>query len=548
MVQLPELLYRVVENVDGRRSYDEIAERVTETFGRGLSGENVQFLIDEKLRPLGVLAAADGSTPELQKVDPMLALRFRAALVPESAVRAITTVFYPLFFPPVILAVVAGLVAFDAWLFLSHGVAQAGRELLYQPLFVLLVLGLVVLSAAFHECGHATACRYGGAKPGVMGAGIYLVWPAFYTDVTDAYRLGKWGRLRTDLGGIYFNAIFILATAGAYFLTGFEPLLVLILFQHIEIVHQLMPFLRLDGYYIVSDLTGVPDMFSRIRPTLRSLLPWKEADDSVKELKPWVRVATNVYVLTLIPILLLVFGFMLVSTPRIFATAWDSFFVQLDKTSDAFGDGRAPSGIVGIVQMISIALPVGGISLTFAKLGRRLSTGAWNWTEGKPALRSAFALVAAALAGISAFVLWPNGEYKPIQPGERGTLQGAVAALEQIETGRPSLTPERERELGGAATRREQRNEDEPEPAPAPAEEEEEEPTATEPIATEPAATEPGGTETEPTETTDSPPPPAPEPAPPPAEETTETPTTSTPTETTTTTTETTETSTTTTP
>ena len=40
-----------------------------------------------------------------------------------------------------------------------------------------------------------------------MGAGIYMVWPAFYTDVTDAYRLPRRARLRTDLGGIYFNAV-----------------------------------------------------------------------------------------------------------------------------------------------------------------------------------------------------------------------------------------------------------------------------------------------------------------------------------------------------
>ena len=47
-----------------------------------------------------------------------------------------------------------------------------------------------------------------------MGVGIYIVWPAFYTDITDAYRLGKGGRLRADLGGMYFNAIFALAVGG----------------------------------------------------------------------------------------------------------------------------------------------------------------------------------------------------------------------------------------------------------------------------------------------------------------------------------------------
>jgi putative peptide zinc metalloprotease protein len=53
-----------------------------------------------------------------------------------------------------------------------------------------------------------------------MGAGIYLAFPAFYTDVTDAYRLSKGGRLRTDLGGVYFNALFMLATAPAFFATA----------------------------------------------------------------------------------------------------------------------------------------------------------------------------------------------------------------------------------------------------------------------------------------------------------------------------------------
>src|SRR5439155_6489290 len=230
---------------------------VTEKFGRGLDGDMVQMLIDKQLRPLGVVAAGDGSAaPELKKADPMLALKLRTAVVPERVVNAITRLFLPLFLPLVVFGVLGSLVALDVWLFAFHGIAQSLRQTLYDPAFILLLLGLVVVSAAFHECGHATACRYGGARPGVMGVGIYIVWPAFYTDVTDAYRLGKGGRLRTDLGGVYFNTIFILLTAGAYLLTGFEPLLLMIPLQHLEIVHQFLPFIRLDGYYIVSDLTG----------------------------------------------------------------------------------------------------------------------------------------------------------------------------------------------------------------------------------------------------------------------------------------------------
>jgi putative peptide zinc metalloprotease protein len=450
VIQLTQLLYQVAAEADGQRDLEEMAERVTEASGRGVSADNVGFLIDKRLRPLGVLAARDGSSPEVKRADPLLALKFRAALVPDWLVRAITTVFRPLFWPPVILLMLGGLIAFDFWLFGNHGIAQSLRSLTYNPILMLMVFGLIALSAAFHECGHATACRYGGAKPGVMGAGIYIVWPAFYTDVTDAYRLNKAGRLRTDLGGVYFNVIFSLALAGVYFATGFEPLLLVILLQHIQVIYQFMPFLRLDGYYIISDLTGVPDMFARIKPVLRSLIPGREPDERVTELKPWVRAATTVYVLMLIPALTLTFGLMILHAPRAFATAWDSFFVQTDKASNAFGDGKLLLGTGAILQMAALVLPAVGFSLTFARIGRRVGGFAWQRSEGHPPVRVAYGLVASVAIGLVAFSWWPNGDYRPIQPSEKGTLAGAVHSLRYIGTGRPSLPPERAAELNGA--------------------------------------------------------------------------------------------------
>ena len=87
-----------------------------------------------------MIASADGSEPELQKADPLLALKLRAALVPERAVNAITKVFKPLFLPPVVIAVLAGLVALDVWLFAYHGIAQSLREVLYSPALLMMML------------------------------------------------------------------------------------------------------------------------------------------------------------------------------------------------------------------------------------------------------------------------------------------------------------------------------------------------------------------------------------------------------------------------
>jgi putative peptide zinc metalloprotease protein len=432
MVQMAKLLYLVAAELDGKRSYAEIGERVSESFGRGLDAELTQVIVEEKLVPLGIAAPTKGEEPELKKIDPLLALKFRAAVVPEGLVNAVTRVFHPLFYPPVIVAVLGGLVTLDVWLFGYHGVAQSVRSVLYDPLFILLLLGLVVVSAAFHECGHATACKYGGARPGVMGVGVYIVYPAFYTDVTDAYRLDKKGRLRTDLGGVYFNTIFILLTAGAYFLTGFEPLLLIIPIQHLEILHQFLPFIRLDGYYIVSDLTGVPDMFMRIKPVLKSLLPWKEADDRVKELKTWARVAVTVYVLTLVPALAFLLGMMVINLPRVFGTAYDSFVVTMHK----LGDAGAIAMVVDVFQLIVLLLVPLGLVVTLVQLARKAAVGSWRVTEGKPAARALVVVGAAAIAGTAAYAWYPiNSVAKPIQSGERGTLGGAVGQISRLPQG-----------------------------------------------------------------------------------------------------------------
>src|SRR4051812_18042726 len=438
VIQLAPLLYLMAELADGQHTNEEIAAAVSEAIKRGVSADNVRQLVDERLRPLGVIAPADGSEPELQKADPLLALKLRAALVPERVVNAVTRIFKPLFFPPVIVLVLAGLVAMDVWLFFHHGIAQSLREVLYSPALLMMMLGLVILSAAFHECGHATACSYGGARPGVMGAGLYIVWPAFYTDVTDAYRLGKGGRLRTDLGGVYFNVVFMLAVVGAYFATGYEPLLLVIPFMHLEIIHQFLPFIRLDGYYIVSDLTGVPDMFSRIRPTLASLLPWKETSDRVTELKSWVRVIVTAYVFTVVPLLLFMFGMMVINTPRIMGTAYDSFLVQYHKVGHAFHGGNALTGAIGIVQMAILVLPALAIVATFWLLFRRMAGAVWTRTEGKPAGRGAFLIAAAAAFAALGSMWWRNGDYNPIQRGEGGTLQGALHQFGAVPTGHPA--------------------------------------------------------------------------------------------------------------
>src|ERR671932_2667416 len=208
--------------------------------------------------------------------------------------------------------------------------------------------------------------------------------------------------------------------------------------QHIEIVHQFLPSLRLDGYYVVSDLTGVPDLFERMKPVLRSLLPWRPAEKKVEELKPWARVAVTVWVLITIPVVLYLYGILLVNAPRIFATAWDSFWKQAATLNVAFAKADALNAAVSVIQILTLVLPVGGMVLSFAQTGRRLALAGWTRTQGHPLLRTGFVTLSALAVALLVGAWLPHGNnYRPIQPNDRGTVQGGFYSVHQAPAAVP---------------------------------------------------------------------------------------------------------------
>src|SRR6185369_6621935 len=215
------------------------------------------------------------------------------------------------YFPLVFIAMLAVAFATQYWVFAVHGIGQGLFESFNTPGMLAALLGVIIASAAFHEFGHASGLTYGGGQVGAMGAGLYIVYPAFYTDVSDNYRLGRWARVRTDLGGFYFNLVFALGVLGVYLATGNEVLLLIVSLLNLEMMRQLMPFLRLDGYWVLADLTGVPDFISHIGGFIRSLVPGRRSSDDqhskrqLPPLKPWASVVFVLYILVILPLMAL---------------------------------------------------------------------------------------------------------------------------------------------------------------------------------------------------------------------------------------------------
>jgi putative peptide zinc metalloprotease protein len=431
-IQLTRLLYSVLEAVDGQRTYDDIAAHVSGRFGRLVSADNVLLLVEQKLRPLGLLALADGAQPQLQKPNPLLGLRFRVVVSNPHITRRITAPFRVLFNPVVVVAVLLVFTAVAGWLLFDKGLASATHHAFDQPGLLLLVFVVTIVSAGFHEFGHAAAATYGGATPGAMGAGLYLVWPAFYTDVTDSYRLGRGGRVRTDLGGLYFNAIAAVAMFGAWWISGWDALLLVIAAQVLQMVRQLAPLVRFDGYHVLADLTGVPDLYHRIKPTLLGLLPNRWSDAQSKVLKPWARTVVTVWVLLVVPLLLASLVLMVLAAPRVMGTAWAALGRQWSMLSANAEDGDLAAILVRILSIVAIAVPLLGMVYLLVRVARRTVSNVWRTTRDHPARRALAVLAGAAAVTALAWVWMPDGtRYRPIQPDERGAVLDAVPVVRQ---------------------------------------------------------------------------------------------------------------------
>jgi putative peptide zinc metalloprotease protein len=330
--------------------------------------------------------------------------------------------FAPLFRPVVVAVVVLAFAVTTWWVAFEKGLASAAHQALYEPGLLLVVFALTLLSAGFHEVGHAAACRYGGARPGGMGVGLYLVWPAFYTDVTESYRLGRGGRLRVDLGGLYFNAIFGVAILALWAAVRWDALLLVIAAQLLQMARQLVPVVRFDGYHVLADLTGVPDLFMHIKPTLLGLLPtrWDRAEGKV--LKPWARAVVTLWVLVVVPLLATILALLVLVLPRIVATAWDSLGQQWGAFEKHWSHGDMYGATVAVLAMLMICLPVAGIAYLLTRIVRGTTRSVWRATADRPRLRAGAALAGSLLVAAVAWAWWPGDQYRPIEAGNPGTV------------------------------------------------------------------------------------------------------------------------------
>jgi len=160
----------------------------------------------------------------------------------------------------------------------------------------------------FHEIGHAAAAIKSGIKPRSIGLGFYTILPVMYTDLTDAWKLTKANKTKINLGGVYMQLIIgIILYAISYYTTSSyvkDVLTYLITINVSIMVINLFPLLKFDGYWILSDLAGMPNLMKESNAKIISFVTKKGPFDD--EDKPSFKIYQNI-ILTIFSILRILF-------------------------------------------------------------------------------------------------------------------------------------------------------------------------------------------------------------------------------------------------
>jgi putative peptide zinc metalloprotease protein len=279
--------YRLLRAFDGGRAVDEIAPSVVGPAGAA-NGDRLRRAIEHLVRS-GLLepelpAPIAPPPPRTRRLIERLRafnpfyIRLRT-IDPTPLLRRVQPILSPLFTLPALLVFLAA-IGGAVWLIADNSRRFYGSFFAFRA-FSSWTLAYAVLCAAtvLHELSHAVACRRYGGEVREMGILLYFLQIGAYCNVTDAWLMpNRRHRIIVSLAGVYVEGfLFAIAiavwAATAWFSPANKLAFVLAVILATRVVLNLFPLLKLDGYFVLSDLVNVPNLRPKAFAYVLSWLP-----------------------------------------------------------------------------------------------------------------------------------------------------------------------------------------------------------------------------------------------------------------------------------
>ncbi len=133
-----------------------------------------------------------------------------------------------------------------------------------------ILLAMQVITVAFHELGHGITCKYFGGKVRKMGIKLFFLLPVMYCDISEIYTFkSRKDKVLVSFAGIITNliaaniALIIYGLLNNYFDIN-STILAMYYFVNIGLaIFNMIPFVKLDGYWILSGLVDITNLMDK---------------------------------------------------------------------------------------------------------------------------------------------------------------------------------------------------------------------------------------------------------------------------------------------
>ena len=267
--QLGEAESFLLGQLDGRQETGAAREAFAERFGSPLSEDELsEFVATAKAQ--GFLQTGSGSGPMSAASERQTLLHWRKSLFDPDRLFSRLAPRLWFFWTGGFLAVSAACILLAAALLWANRQDVAGSiSLALRWETVVLAWLTLLLVTTLHEFAHGLTCKHYGGEVHEVGFLLIFLTPALYCDVSDAWLFReKSKRLWVTFAGGYFELFLWALAVFAWRLTApgtFANYLAFVVVTAcgVQTLFNFNPLLKLDGYYLLSDALGIPNLRQR---------------------------------------------------------------------------------------------------------------------------------------------------------------------------------------------------------------------------------------------------------------------------------------------
>jgi putative peptide zinc metalloprotease protein len=255
----------IIEFLKEGKNNTEIHSSITDKYSIDLKIDSINDIIDNKINIFIVKNEATTFRKIVKIFDPSV------LILP----KIIFKIFEPICFYVTLLVLCALHIYIYNYSF--HSSANS-----FEDIFItyILLFGILIL----HELGHSFAAKKYNVDVKEIGFGIYYILPVFYVDLNEAWKLEKSKRVIINLSGIYFQLFsgILLFLLSVIFKNQSNILMNLYFINLSIVILNLNPFLKFDGYWILSDLINENDLNTTSNLVIKDLMKFKKPN------KKWI--------------------------------------------------------------------------------------------------------------------------------------------------------------------------------------------------------------------------------------------------------------------